>query len=1328
MRKSIKFIIVVVFFILTAIGRTTTIANPDLSILSASDRQLVIEFRPQEWRTDTSLVNGEKRIHYFFKNGEYLTVPGESQRPSRTIVIGLPPEGGFTCSVLAADFKDDGRAPIAATPAMERDELATQFRYLSGANTAGEEQLVQAGEPFEFRKQRMVRLVFHPLQLDADGSIKRYQRIAVQIQFSPNGSAISLPVAQSSSQEKLFQTMLLNYEQSRAWRISRPATLAKTIRTTDGEEWYKIIIRGDGRGGLEGIYKIDAAALTRAGVPVATLDPRTIRIFNNGGRELPQNVATARSDSLIENAIQVTGEEDGRMDTGDYILFYGRSLEGIEYNTTERKFRHYINRFGYDNVYWLTFGGSTGKRITARKSQALSGTTEASFRDAVFLEEERSNIYKSGFDWLGFELANEKRTFSQIFSLPHAVVSDPATLRLQIAAATSGYHSFKVYANGNYLGKIELYGQGSAYLLKLGGFDATGALVAGDNAIRVDYESNSEITQSYIDWIELEYGRGFVASSDQLICNAPLRTSAVQYRIGTFSRDDIDVYDITDYNEVTRIVNGQIENRSLSFADAGDGSAPKRYIALTPAAYRAVTEIRKDEPGHLRQDRMVDYIIITHDLFYQQALKLESLHEDYDALDRLVTEVVRISDVFDEFSWGLVDPTAIRDFLVHAQKHWGAPGYVLLLGDGHFDYRNILKYNAANLIPPYESPDRIETSTRVVDDWFTYTLGSNYGMQLAIGRLPVQTVDEAQALVDKIIQYQTSFDPGEWRKTVALVGDDELGAGGRPDVVDHTRQSEWLAEHYVPSLLNVEKIYLMEYPAVRTASVSGITKPLANEALMARINEGCLVLNFIGHGNDELWTHERVLNAPTDFSRVQNDGRYALWVAATCEFAYWDQPQKQSLAERLLNATGRGAVAMVASSRLAYSGDNAAFNYSLFDYLFRFYESSGVTARLGDAVLLAKQMSSSSQINNEKFILLGDPAMRLGAPRHRATIEHISPTDTLQALTRVRVSGSMKKDQQPWSDFKGRLLLRVFDARKKRQYVTAEGIRVDYTLPGNTIFRGYAEGQQGAYQVEFIVPKDISYGGSDGRISLYFWDGVQEGSGYKSNLSVGGTAVNLVDHAGPDIRIHFGQDNFSPGDFAPQNSTLHVIIADSLSGVNIAGDIGHQIALTIDEGDAHNVTDYFQYDTGSYYHGELKYGLTHLTPGRHTLTVKAWDNSNNSSSQETFFNVVADSLLKIRNVLNYPNPFRATTRFTFEVSREAEVSIRIFSVAGRLLRSLPAMQAEVGFNVYPETWDGADAEGDLLANGVYLYRIQAKSRDNGKSLQTDEIGRVVIMR
>jgi hypothetical protein len=495
---------------------------------------------------------------------------------------------------------------------------------------------------------------------------------------------------------------------------------------------------------------------------------------------------------------------------------------------------------------------------------------------------------------------------------------------------------------------------------------------------------------------------------------------------------------------------------------------------------------------------------------------------------------------------------------------------------------------------------------------------------------------------------------------------------------------------------------------------------------MNRINEGTLIFNFIGHGADELLTHENVLNLATDFEKIQNQERYALWIAATCEFAYWDQPQKQSFAERLFNVPGRGAMGLVSSARLVYSVENADFNYNLFDNLFSNYATTGLCTRLGDAVMIAKRNSNASQINNEKFVLLGDPAIRLQVPRYRAVVESISPSDTLQALTRIHIDGYFEKDGKLWGDFDGQLLIRVLDSRKQVQHITESGKRVDYILPGNTIFRGAATGNAGRFQADFIVPKDISYGGTDGRISLYSSGAAGDGSGFLTNLKVGGTAQNLVDREGPQIAVHFGNPAFVSGDYTTQNPVLHVVISDSVSGVNIAGDIGHQIVLTLDNDESKNVTEYFQYRTGSYTQGELTYPLSQLTPGRRTLGIKAWDNSNNSSYAEVDFVVVAETGLTLRNVLNYPNPMTTNTQFTFEVSQDAEVEIQLFSVSGRLLRKFPAMQAMVGFNVYPEVWDGTDADGDPVANGVYLYRIQAKGQNTSGHTETDEIGKVIV--
>ncbi|HOT95787.1 MAG TPA: type IX secretion system sortase PorU [bacterium] len=1300
--------------------------------LSSSSSGLVLEFIPQNWRIDSVRVDGRARLTFQFAGAEMTGAPGAPMLPARTVVAGIPPQGGVSLRVVTAEY-EMRRGAVMPMGRLVPDGTLSRTVYdavgsAASSQTFGPEVAVLS-EPQEFRGQRTVRVTFHPVQA-APGldQLRLYRRVVVELTFSGAGTTMAVAAA-AGAEEGLYKELLVNYQQARSWRSAVPPRLAKPARTNfPGDNWYKIIIHGDGKGNKEGLYKITAAALSQAGVPLASIDPTTLQLFNNGGRELAENIATPRPDSLIENAILVSGESDGKFDSGDYILFYGRSLEGKYFSRSDGKYLHYINHYGYDNVYWLTFGLARGKRMQRRTSLPVIGELESSFKDLAFIEDEKSNIYKSGSDWLGFELARDKATYSQVFALPGAVPQALAAFRFQVAATTSGSHLFKMNVNGNTLGQVSLTGQLSAYSVRLSEFNAAGVLLDGNNTLGIDYVATSDISQAYVDWIEVEYPRRFQAVGDQLLFNAPLRDGTAAWAVGNFNRSEIAVYDVTSFSDVSVIEATQIEGATVRFADTVNSTMPRRYLAVTPAAYLAVSDIQHDASSNLRQARDIDYIIITHDHFYQQAMQLESLREDWNSGDRLETEVVKISDIYDEFSWGLTDPVAIRDFLAYVYNAWGHPGYVLLLGDGHYDYRNLYKYNTPNLIPPYESPETSEISSRTCDDWFTYLKGSGNGAQMAIGRLPVRTVDEAQGVITKLIDYETKSAAEEWRKTVTIVGDDELVSGGKGEEVEHTRQSEWLAEHYVPPALNVEKIYLMEYPAVRTASISGVTKPQASEAFINRINQGSLLINFIGHGADELLTHENIFNLSTDFEKVQNAQRYALWVASTCEFAYWDQPQKQSFAEYLVNAAGRGAVGMISSSRLVYSSENASLNYNLFNQLFGSYESTGKVARIGDAFMFAKRTSSASQLNNEKFVLLGDPAMRLEAPRYRATVDSLAPGKSLQALTHFTIAGSMDRGGVLWNDFSGTLLLRVFDARKPRTHVTEGGTTVDYILPGNTIFRGTAGSAAGRFAAQFIVPKDISYGGSDGRISLYLWSKEGEGTGYLNNLTVDGSALGLVDREGPAIKIHFGNPSFASGDYTTPNPILHVLIQDTLSGVNIAGDIGHQIIMHLDEEEGKNITERFQYNTGSYTAGELTYPLVQLTPGRHTLSVKAWDNSNNSTSAEVEFIVVAETGLTLNNLLNYPNPMSSRTQFTFEASQEAEVTIQLYTVSGRLVRKFPAMQAVVGFNIYPELWDGTDAEGDPVANGVYLYRVQARNGKGGDSAETDAIGKVIVAR
>jgi len=282
-------------------------------------------------------------------------------------------------------------------------------------------------------------------------------------------------------------------------------------------------------------------------------------------------------------------------------------------------------------------------------------------------------------------------------------------------------------------------------------------------------------------------------------------------------------------------------------------------------------------------------------------------------------------------------------------------------------------------------------------------------------------------------------------------------------------------------------------------------------------------------------------------------------------------------------------------------------------------------------------------------------------------------------------------------------------------------------LPGNVLFRGQAKVEQGQFAIKFIVPKDISYGGADARVSVYFWGRDGDGAGYRSGLRVGGTGALVADTQGPQISIGFKDRHFASGEYVGANPILRVQISDSLSGVNIAGDIGHKITMVLDgrEEERKDLTEFFNYEEGSYTSGSLEYQLFNLAEGSHTVQVKAWDNSNNSGIATATFFVVASRELKISDVVNFPNPFRDRTDFTFLISRDAEVTVSIYTLAGRLVKKITT-QAVSNFNAIP--WDGCDEDGDELANGVYLYRIVARGQGSDGQVTAEAIGKLVIAR
>jgi hypothetical protein len=1343
MHRSFLYMLLVIFTF--AIAGFAEMHN-SVRVLSSSERQMTIEIEP-EWQVRTIPDGMNSWQQLSFPDARFDAEIGMPQIPVKVIVVGLPQNGDVNVQILQSDFDVKENIRLAPAPKITPEKIGYKTAYEANTETYQRnyftpENMVTVNEPSTFRSQRIAKIMVRPLQYNhAQQQVHQYKKIVLQLTFS-GSTTPRQNNAQLSNDDDLYKSMLINYDQARLWRQPVERNLFKPSRTFfEGENWFKIKIEGDGSGGKEGMYKITGSvlkqALAKKNISLSSVDPTTIQLFNNGGRELQFDVL-AKNDTLIENPILVMGEEDGTFNDSDYILFYGRSLEGIEFDATQNRLRYYINHYGYDNFYWLTFNKKKGKRIESVVSQATDGLSpEPHFRDMVWMEEERHNILRSGVVWLGNEMRRDKNAYSINFEMPGAVMAENAVLRTAIASLGSGQHYFSLYVNGNNIGQFNQWGGSSeigyeSFSITERMYLSQGVLLDGDNTVTINYNVTSDLLFSYVDYVSLEYNRIFNAVGDQLAFFSPLRTDIIRYSVDGFSGNDVRVFDVTNIGAVREIVGNFPGSGTIDFADQSTTVEPKRYIAATPSAYNSieVSAISPENIAGLRRARDVDYIIITHDDFRQQAEELESLRENWNAKERLETEVVSINDVIKEFGWGLNDPAAIRNFLAYAYDNWGAPRYVLLFGDGHFDYKDILKQNAPNLIIPYEAGGTSATTSRVTDDWYTYFEGTSSGMQMAIGRLVVQTVDEAQNAVWKITKYETEPEYGEWLKTITMVADDEFTDDDTGNEAMHTRDAEDIAENYVPDLIDVKKIYMIDYPEIKTASITGRQKPAATLDLIQQINKGSLIINYLGHGNPDLWAHEQLLLNTRDYDKIDNGKRMAMWVAATCEFAWWDQPSSQSFAEDILNAPQRGAIAMVASSRLVYASDNAAFNRSLFYNLFKEYESTGLTKRIGDAVLEAKKTGTGSPVNDEKYNLFGDPALRLCAPSYRAVIDEVNP-DSIQALSKMSVKGHIEDRGYVLDGYEGKILVRTLDTRKTYTYSHPQGVTINnLKTTGNTIFRGVASISQGQFDVEFIVPKDISYGGTDGRISLYFWNDNTSGTGYKKGLGIGATGVDLIDNDGPLMNIHFGSDDFVPGDYISSRPTLHMSIADSVSGVNTAGDIGHQILLTIDDdyNNSIDITEYFTYNEGSYTEGTLKYPILDLPIGEHTIQVKAWDNSNNSSIVETNFVVIDDSDLEIRNPLTYPNPMVDECTFRFELSQDADVSIKIYTVAGRLIKTFDAMPARVGYNIFPMQWDGRDDAGDSVANGVYLYKIIAKSNWDEKSLTAEIIEKLIVAR
>ena len=749
-------------------------------------------------------------------------------------------------------------------------------------------------------------------------------------------------------------------------------------------------------------------------------------------------------------------------------------------------------------------------------------------------------------------------------------------------------------------------------------------------------------------------------------------------------------------------------------------------ISLFPLQRRVLHIILPDFEALCTADHasQVDFIIITPDAFLSEANRLAAFKETRST-QPLTTMVKAYSDIIGQYNAGNRDPYAIWHFLadMYKQAPDPTPLYVLLFGDGHYDYQNRI-FSAPVYIPYLYEPGIMWPC----DDIFTMVNSSeDLSNDMAIGRIPANSVDDARAVVDKIIEYDNRENPGEWQLNAMLVADDPTDLAQGSSFVGQTvfiRDSERLYNDHFPKVMQTKKVYLTEYPERYITELQTMGRDGAREDIMEAFLNGVSFVNYYGHGDPSVWTQEKVF-VSNDLVRLDVDRHYPLILAATCSWGRSDVPDFQSMAEDIVTMDANGAIATIATVRSVFHGSSTSANVKFVeDFMTGLFEgnpSYAYTSLMGDAVLYAKNESNNlygtTKVNNNmKFMYFGDPTLIPAFPQNSGMIDSVS-RDTLRALDRVQIDGhalSREGTDPGLNDLEGKITIYDNDYQVSREYVSSTSgsiSSVSYYLEGNRLFNGNISFSGNSFSTEAFIPKDIQYHGTNGKIRMIYWgdDGTYDGSAAFDNIHVGGINPDASsDVLGPNISIYSGDLELQNGAVIFDTSSVSIRFEDQ-SGINITGTTGHVLEMSIDNGQQTvDLSELFAYKQNDYTEGSVEFsGDNYFDEGEHLIEISAFDNYNNYSQIELSITVLHEGDDLVRNLVNFPNPFKDQTDITFTSAFSGLADLRIYTISGKSVAGLSDISIHSGFNTIP--WVAEDDYGHPLAAGVYFYVIEVNT-------------------
>ncbi|MBN2465759.1 hypothetical protein JXD38_09105, partial [candidate division WOR-3 bacterium] len=1157
------------------------------------------------------------------------------------------------------------------------------------------------------RGVRVARVRISPAQYDGGTkTLRLHHRVRVALTFDRPAVQNDRPDALDS----VIAPMLVNGSDAIRWKLDLP--LQDSINFFERSDvWCRIKTESTG------VYRITAAELRAAGFSPESIAPATMKLYSIG----PYTINGPYPDTMVQVPVFVKDNGDAKFDKGEYLAFYAESPSYWQVSDSLRLTNDSVwrtNVFTDYNCWWLTWGGEDGRRMDTVSGAGATDPLPDAYAH-IRLERDSLCPARSGLLWL----------WRDIVKIAGMDVTDDIVLRLpqrdtirwigsRFYGRGSGYANARLYLNGTLIGDSLLIRESLSVPppvdFRFDGLPVEAAARTGKpDTLTVELYGDPEM-EVFLDYLEVGYAEKLTVTKAE----PQLEFLATEGEGAEFGIEgaggDVLLLDVTDPYGPVRITQTYV-------------SANRRNLRLNAAGFRRLrcalasglltpNEVVRRSPGNLRHAAVSgDYFVICPDEFYHAAELFARYREGNVAgIANAHVQVAKLSEVYDDYAFGVEEPGAIKR-LLQAKR----PAYVLLAGDGTYDYRNIQSLRTTPVLPPYEvgydiDPEVYGGVALAIDAWYADLDGGGTGPDLILGRMTVRNPVEFRQFLDRVKKYETQ-PLGYWAKRYLLLADDEIeGSFDREDPIkDHISNCEGQAR-IAAGLLDPVKVYLTEYPLTGTN-----LKAEASAEFIRQFNRGAVLFCFFGHGAGFQLCHEQALHITNTVPNVNNDARSPMAFYGSCGVGRFEDTRYEAIAEELVRKEG-GTIAGVGATKATGSGANSSIAQAMFRRLIDHPDDP-----IGPAYL---QGFAAGGITSLKYVLFGDPATVLRMP-HRGPVPVVQP-DTFYP------GGRTEFEADDTVNAKGSYEVSAHEAIWHRYYrstyTSGGGFTANYELPGYEIHHAAGLFDSSRIRGSFIVPRiqypettEVANGyyarlPNTGRVSLLSLDGSPALSYERDSIALDTQMVVTSDNEPPVVGLYAGDIPLVPGDttLVPGSFSLVGRLSDS-SGIFLVPSMDpsiQDVVLSLRmSGTATPLTDYFHYDNNSIVAGQFAYPLRLGDNFTDSLTVVASDNMvdpTNPGQHRTRLTVMLatqrdTAAVKLTDCLVFPNPTGGPARFTFSLTRAASVSVKIFTIAGRLVRVLPAVAC--GFDYNQIEWDGRDKDGQTLANGVYLYKLDAQA-------------------